>query len=121
MCYNCKNRALKKELKVKRLYHIYFYVPSDFIEVVKEAMFEAGAGKVGEYDKCSWQTLGKGQFRALDKANPFLGEKGVLEEVVEYKVEMVCAKEYLEDVIKSLKKSHPYEEVAYGVVELFSI
>ncbi len=104
-----------------KLYHIYFYVPLDFVEVVKEAMFEAGAGKIGEYDKCSWQVLGEGQFRPLDNANPFLGTKGEVEKVQEYRVEMVCDKEHLQPTITALKKAHPYEEVAYGVIELIDI
>ncbi len=100
------------------LYLIYFYVPQDYCEIVKEAMFAVGAGRVGTYDKCSWQVLGQGQYRPLDGSKPFLGEINKVEKVIEYKVEMVCKKEFLKDVIVAMKKAHPYEEVAYGVLEL---
>jgi len=105
---------------MSKLYQIYFYVPAEFANSVKEAMFQAGAGKIGAYDKCSWQVLGEGQFRPLQSANPFLGRVGEVEKVEEYRVEMVCEKEYLQDALNALKKSHPYEEVAYGVIELFN-
>ncbi len=94
---------------------IEFYVPINSCEEVKEAMFEAGAGKIGNYEKCSWQTLGEGQFRANRGANPAIGEVGKLEKLKEYKVEMVCKDSVIKDVIKVLKNTHPYEEIAYSV------
>ncbi len=103
---------------MNKLYQIYFYVPVNYAEEVKEAMFAAGAGRVGEYDKCSWQVLGEGQFRPLEGANPFLGEHKELERLKEYRVEMVVAEKFLEDTITALKETHPYEEVAYGVIEI---
>ncbi len=100
------------------LYQIYFYVPKEDANRVKEAMFKAGAGKIGDYEHCSWECEGVGQFKPKDGANPHIGEVNKLEFVKELKVEMVCQKRYLKDVIDALKKSHPYEEVAYGVIEL---
>ena len=69
------------------------------------------------YDCCAWQTLGSGQFRPLQGSRPFLGEFDKVESVAEYKVEMVCAAEFLAAVITTLKQSHPYEEPAYSVVK----
>ena len=79
-------------------------------------MFEAGAGRVGNYDCCAWQTRGEGQFRPLDGSSPFLGNQGQIETVIEHKLEMVCEEQCLEAVIAALKRAHPYEEVAYTVI-----
>ena len=102
-------------------YYIFFYVPKEHCEVVKEAMFQAGAGKMGNYDSCAWQTEGVGQFRANDGSSPFIGEVGKVERVEEYKVEIYCQEQFLQDAIKALKEVHPYEEVAYGVIKLAKI
>ena len=108
-------------MEISNLYKIEFYVPESHLEIAKEAMFAAGAGRVGAYDSCAWQTLGKGQFRPLERSDPFLGSTGLLETVSEYKVEMVCEEKLLPSVVVALKKSHPYEEVAYSVVQLWTI
>jgi len=100
------------------MYQIYFYVPKESAEQVKEAMFKAGAGKIGDYAECSWECEGTGQFRALNGANPAIGRVGALERVTELKVEMVCSKENIKGAIKAMLDSHPYEEVAYGVNEI---
>ena len=84
--------------------------------MVKTAMFGAGAGRVGNYDCCAWQTRGEGQFRPLDGSSPFLGNQGQIETVIEHKLEMVCEEQCLEAVIAALKRAHPYEEVAYTVI-----
>lgn len=98
------------------LYKIEFYVPESHLETVKSAMFEAGAGKQGNYDSCAWQSAGEGQFRPRQGSRPFLGEQDQLECVAEYKVEMLCASEFISEVIASMKQAHPYEEVAYSVI-----
>lgn len=84
-------------------------------------MFAAGAGRIGDYDSCAWQVLGVGQFRPLAGAKPFLGDVGVVEQVAEFKVEMVCTAEAVYRAIAALKASHPYEEPAYDVVKLLAI
>ena len=98
------------------LYKIELYVPESHLAAVKTAMFEAGAGRVGNYDCCAWQTRGEGQFRPLDGSTPFLGNQGQIETVIEHKLEMVCEGQCLEAVIAALKRAHPYEEVAYTVI-----
>ncbi|PCJ18520.1 MAG: NGG1p interacting factor NIF3 [SAR86 cluster bacterium] len=98
------------------LYKIEFYVPESHLETVKSAMFEAGGGKVGNYDCCAWQTLGKGQYRPRQGSQPFLGEQDKLKVIAEYKVEMVCAAENIAKVIEAMMQAHPYEEVAYLVI-----
>lgn len=103
------------------MYQISVYIPSSHLDKVKVAMFEKGASKFNNYNYCAWQTKGEGQFRPNENANPAIGKSGKLEKVVEYKVEMVCDDNYIKDVIKAMKKTHPYEEVAYTVIKLQDI
>lgn len=98
------------------MYKICFYVPESHLEKVKEALFIAGAGRIGNYDRCSWQCLGEGQFRPLAGSQPAIGQQGLVERVAEYKVELVCSRENIQAAIASLKASHPYEEPAYDVL-----
>lgn len=96
------------------------YIPESDLETVKQAMFGAGAGRIGNYDQCCWQTKGKGQFRPLPGANPAVGKHGRLETVDEWKVEMVCEAAQVENVIAAMKKAHPYETPAYHFSEVRS-
>lgn len=100
------------------MYKICVFIPESHLEPVKSAMFEAGAGRIGNYDCCAWQILGQGQFRPLDNSNPYLGRQGQIESVQEYKVEMVCADTIIKPVIAAMKQAHPYEEPAYDVWKL---
>ena len=103
------------------MYKLGFYVPPSHLETVKSALFAAGAGRIGNYDSCAWQTLGRGQYRPLSGSQPYLGQTGVVETVEEYRVELVCADELLQQVIKALKTTHPYEEPAFDVVKLAEV
>ena len=100
------------------MYKLNFYVPKKEKESVKQALFDIGVGKYENYDQCSFETLGTGQFRPIDGASPFLGKVDMLEKVDEYKVEMICSDELIHVAIKVLKESHPYEEVAYEVFRM---
>lgn len=100
------------------MYKICFYVPVTHVEQVKNALFNSGAGKIGNYSACSWQVLGEGQFMPLDDSQAFIGDKNQLEKISEYKVEMVCSKENIHSAIAALKQSHPYEEPAYQIFRL---
>ena len=100
------------------MYKLCFYVPENATDLVKNALFKAGAGKIGDYDCCCWQTLGTGQFRPLENSNPYIGQKGQIESVTEFKIEMVCDDEHIKAAIEALKKAHPYEEPAYDVWKL---
>jgi len=97
------------------MYKLVFFVPEAHCEVVKTAVFAAGAGKIGDYESCSWQILGQGQFLPQKNSQPFIGTADVLAKIAEYRVEMVCGDDCIEQVIKSLKEAHPYEEPAYDV------
>jgi hypothetical protein len=100
------------------MYKLGFFVPPSHVEQVKAALFEAGAGRLGNYDSCCWQTLGEGQFRALQGSDAFIGELGKIEKVREYRVELVCEDDKLTAAVAALRASHPYEEVAFDVVQL---
>jgi hypothetical protein len=90
-----------------------FYVPEEHLESVKDAIFATGAGKLGDYDCCCWETNGNGQFRPCEGSKPFIGKQGIIEKVSEIKVEMICREDKIEKAITALKKSHPYETPAY--------
>ncbi len=100
------------------MYKICVFVPEASAERVKQAMFEAGAGKIGDYDSCCWQTIGQGQFRPLQGSAPYIGEHDRIETVAELRIEMVCADAYIKDVVAAMKSSHPYEEPAYDIWKL---
>lgn len=99
-------------------YKLCFYVPADACDAVKAAVFAAGAGRIGDYDQCAWQTEGIGQFRPLSGSKPSIGVHDKLETVKEIKVEMVCQAADLDEVIQALKQAHPYEEPAFDVWQL---
>ena len=100
------------------MYKLVFFVPESHLETVKSAVFSAGAGRLGDYEACAWQTLGQGQFRPLPGSNPFIGSDNQLELVSEYRVEMVCADEAIRAAVAALRKAHPYEEPAFDVWRL---
>ena len=100
------------------MYQLVFYVPATHCETVKSALFAARAGKIGEYDQCAWQVLGQGQFRPLKNSNAFIGEVNTLEQLPEYRVEMVCDKANIKQVLTALLASHPFETPAYHVLEM---
>ncbi|MFW5802458.1 MAG: NGG1p interacting factor NIF3 [Verrucomicrobiota bacterium] len=90
-----------------------FYVPASHVEAVKDAVFGAGAGRLGNYDRCCWQSGGQGQFRPLSGSHPHLGERGRVHVEPEIKVEMLCRDECLETALAALKGVHPYETPAF--------
>ena len=99
---------------------IVVFVPVSHADKVREAMGEAGAGVIGNYDYCSFSSVGKGRFRPKEGANPYKGEVGKPEEVEENRIEMVCEKMKVKQVIEAIKKVHPYEEVALDIYPLIN-
>ncbi len=100
------------------MYKFCFYVPESHLEPVKAAVFAAGGGRIGQYDSCCWQTLGTGQFRPLAGSEPFIGQLNRVDDVPEWKVELVVNDELIHDVVKSMKRAHPYETPAFDVWRL---
>lgn len=95
------------------MYKLCFFVPKSHLASVKDALFEQGAGQLGDYERCAWQVLGQGQFRPLVGSKPFLGEVGDNHGVDEYRVEVVVTTERIKAVLESLLSVHPYQQPAY--------
>ncbi len=94
------------------------YVPNDHLDKLKIALFNSGAGSIGNYDECSFSTTGLGSFRALEGSNPFVGNKNEQHIEREVKLEVIYPNHLEREVIKALKNIHPYEEVAYDCIAL---
>ena len=103
------------------MHKLCYYVPQSHLETTKQAIFDAGAGRIGDYDRCCWQVRGEGQFRPLSDSRPFLGQQGEVELVDEFRVEMVCCDEHVAHAVAALKQTHPYEEPAYDLVRLVDL
>jgi hypothetical protein len=94
------------------------FVPESALEPVRDALFEAGAGRIGEYERCSWYTAGTGTFLGGEDADPSIGERGREERVPELRLETVFPAERQREVVAALRAAHPYEEPAFDVYEL---
>ncbi|NQV02773.1 MAG: Nif3-like dinuclear metal center hexameric protein [Bacteroidia bacterium] len=94
------------------------FCPPDHVEKVRESLFSAGAGHIGNYDCCSFNTPGFGSFRASEEANPFVGEKNNIHFEEETRIEVIFPIHIEQRLIGSLLRSHPYEEVAYDIYSL---
>ena len=95
-----------------------WFVPEEALEQTRDAVFRAGAGRIGDYERCSWSTLGKGTFLGREGSDPAIGEAGREERVTEYRVETVVPVERARAVVDALVAAHPYEEVAYDLYPL---
>jgi dinuclear metal center YbgI/SA1388 family protein len=100
------------------LFKLSVFVPSSHQEILKSVLFHAGAGKIGNYEECSYTSSGLGTYTPVEGADPFDGEIGVAQRVDELKVEVLVTKHALNKVIQAMLDAHPYEEVAYDVIEL---
>lgn len=98
-----------------------YYVPESHLETTKRAIFEAGAGGVGNYEQCAWQVKGIGQFKPVAGATPFVGELNTLEKLEEWRVETIVSECDAHAVATALKASHPYEEPAFEFIQMFNI
>ena len=100
------------------MFKICVYVPENSVEKVKEALFEAGAGRIGNYDSCCWTAAGTGQFRPIENSNPAIGRLNKIEQVNEIKIELVCTDDLVKAAIQAMRHAHPYEEPAFDVWQL---
>jgi hypothetical protein len=94
------------------------FVPAEALDTVRDALFEAGAGRIGDYTRCSWYTEGTGTFLGGEATSPSVGEKGHEERVPELRLETVFPAELHEDVVSALRRAHPYEEPAFDIYAL---
>ena len=92
-----------------------WFVPEDALDATRDAVFEAGAGQIGDYERCSWYTAGIGTFLGGEGTDPAIGNRGREERVPELRVETVVPTDRLDMVIAALRAAHPYEEPAYDV------
>jgi dinuclear metal center YbgI/SA1388 family protein len=97
------------------------YVPVAYAENVREAMFNAGAGNIGNYDRCSFNSIGEGTFRGNEKSKPFVGEPLKTHTENEVRIETICPRHLLSKVLSALQKAHPYEEPAFDIYALENI
>lgn len=96
---------------------IVVFVPKGYQEKVRVAMSEAGAGKLGEYDGCAFDSEGTGYFRPLENAKPFIGTSGKFESTKELRLEAICEPKKVKSVVKAMLNSHPYEVPAYDIFD----
>jgi dinuclear metal center YbgI/SA1388 family protein len=108
-------RILKPKNNLQKLVT---FIPANSTEDVLKSLHSAGAGNIGNYSECSFRVVGKGTFKANDKANPVIGEANRLEEVDENRIELIYPKHLSHTIIAELKAVHPYEEVAYYITDL---
>jgi hypothetical protein len=94
------------------------FVPPEALDAVRDAVFAAGAGRIGEYERCSWYAEGTGTFLGGEGANPTVGGRGVEERVPELRLETVFPEDRHADVVAALRGAHPYEEPAFDVYPL---
>lgn len=97
------------------------FVPLTHADIVRKALGEAGAGKIGNYDFCSFSSRGVGRYRGNENSNPTIGKAGEFMEVEEERIEVLVPRAILESVIEKVKSVHPYEEVAFDVYVLESM
>lgn len=111
---NLQILAPKKSLLKK----LVTFVPATHLEPVRTALFEAGAGNIGNYDQCSFMLEGTGSFRGNEQSNPVLGERGKLNLEKETRLELIFEGVRQGAILAALRQSHPYEEIAYDVYQL---
>jgi dinuclear metal center YbgI/SA1388 family protein len=105
----------------ERLDKLVVFVPASHADAVRTAITRAGAGTIGDYDSCTFSTAGEGRFRPLEGARPAVGSVGRLEVVEEVRIESVLPRRLRRQVVDAMRQAHPYEEVAYDVLELAAV
>jgi hypothetical protein len=94
------------------------FVPPGSLDAVRDALFAAGAGRIGDYERCSWYTAGTGTFVGGAGSSPAVGEPGVEERVPELRLETVVPDDRVEEAVAALRRAHPYEEPAFDLYPL---
>jgi hypothetical protein len=94
------------------------FVPREALDPVRDALFAAGAGRIGDYERCSWYTEGTGTFFGREGTEPSVGQAGREQRVAELRLETVFPEERQADVVEALRRAHPYEEPAFDVYAL---
>lgn len=105
---------------MRKIVKLVVFVPKSHTDIVRQAMGDAGAGKIGLYSHCSYSVNGVGRYKPLEGAKPAIGEVGKFEEVEEERIECVCDRDKAKTVIEAIRKVHPYQEVAFDIYPLIS-
>lgn len=113
-----ENIEILEQTSSEQLMKLAVFIPQESTAAVRTALSHAGAGKLGDYDSCSFTTKGEGRFKPLDEANPYIGQSNELSIVAEDKVEVVFPVSIKNKILKALLTTHPYEEPAYDLVLL---
>ncbi len=103
------------------LHKLVWFVPEEALDATRDAVFAAGAGRIGEYERCSWYTPGIGTFLSGAGADPTIGERGREERVSELRVETVIPAARAQEIVSALLDAHPYEEVAFELYPLVEL
>ncbi len=106
--------------KEDNLRKLVFFVPQDHASGLREAIFNAGAGSIGDYDQCSFNTPGEGSFRGSENSDPFVGKKGELHFEKEIRVETIFRVALQGKIVAAMLEAHPYQEVAYDIYPLMN-
>ena len=102
-------------------YKIETYLPKEALERIKNALYDLGFGKIGNYDCCmNWYEVNS-SWRPIKGENPYQGKVGEIEVAMEYKIEFVCVEKDLKKAIQTIKANHPYEEVCINIIPLYEI
>lgn len=110
-----EGRGMLEEVHTDKLYKLAVFVPVTHQEAVRDAIFQAGAGWIGNYSHCSFNMEGTGTFLPREGTNPYLGKPGKLERAAEVRIETVVPHSVHRKVVQAMLKAHPYEEVAYDL------
>ncbi len=102
----------------EKMYKLVVFVPKTHKDIVRNSMTDVGAGHIGKYSHCTYNTEGIGTFMPRENTNPFIGKEGVLEKVEEVRIETIVKQKDLKKVLKNMIENHPYEEVAYDIYSL---
>jgi hypothetical protein len=94
------------------------FLPREALDNVRTALFDAGAGKIGKYEHCSWYAAGTGTFLAGEGTEPAVGQRGKEQRVSELRLETVFPEELQDEVVAALRRTHPYEEPAFDIYPL---
>lgn len=108
------SKSMMSSTKVK----LVVFVPVSHADAVRKAFGETGAGKIGNYDFCSFSLRGIGRYKGNEQSNPVIGQSGVLESVEEERIEVIVPRAILSQVIERVKSVHPYEEVTFDIYPL---
>ena len=111
-------KVLSKPVATKKI-KLVIYIPAGYEDQILKALFDSGAGEIGDYTCCSFRNRGQGTFRPGSGSKPFAGKVGEISHKDEFRIEVILKKNNLNQVLENIRKNHPYETMAYDVYPLF--